>query len=85
MPDRSTARPATLSVFGFASGWAVAVFIVRVLTLPLGFLFGRTSNWTIAEGGLVWYLSRSLLWALIAALAATVAAIVHNEFIKRSL
>lgn len=86
MPERQMGRAAPLSVFGFALGWAAATFILRLALIPLGFLFGRTTNWLLAEGGnTFWYVSRSLLWALIAAVAAAIAAVIHNEFIKRSL
>lgn len=86
MPERHTGHAAPLSVFGFSLGWAVATFILRLALIPMGFLFGRTTNWLLAEGGnTFWFVSRSLLWALVAAIAAAIAAVVHNEFIKRSL
>jgi len=76
----------TINVLGLSVGAAVATLAVRLLLLPVGFMLGRTSNWLMGEGGnLVWYASRSLLWAAVAALAATIVAVVHNEFVRRRI
>lgn len=76
----------TINVLGLSVGAALATLAVRIVLLPVGFLLGRTSNWLMGEGGnLVWYASHSLFWAAIAALAATIVAVVHNEFVRRRI
>ncbi len=83
MERKRDSRQATLSVFGFALGCALAGFILRLLLIPTG-LVGRTSNVMILEGDIGGYIARALLFALFAGVAGAVIAFIHNEFAKRS-
>ena len=76
-------RDSRLSVLGFAIGCALAGFILRLLLVPSG-LVGRTSNIMILEGDFGGYIVRALLFALLAGIAGTIIALIHNEFAKRS-
>lgn len=84
MPTSSPSHPNVLSVFGFALGWGVAILIVRLLLMPIVFLLNHTSNWMLMEGGsLASYLGNSVIWALTGGVASGIAAIIHNEMVKR--
>jgi|GEM_PF-2376364 len=83
---RPPQRPGLLSVFGLALGCGTAILIVRLLLMPVVFSLSHTSNWMLTEGGtLAFYLSRTVVWALIGAAAAALTAMIHNEFVRRSL
>ena len=76
-------RFATINIFGFAAGCAVAGFILRLLLIPTGLVGGR-SNVMILEGDVVGYIVRALAFAFFAGIAGSVIAFIHNEFVKRS-
>jgi hypothetical protein len=75
-------RQATLNVFGFALGYAVAGFVVRLLLIPTD-LGGRTNTLMISEGDIGSYVIRALLFAFFAGIAGAIVAVIHNEFAKR--
>ena len=85
MARRDAAETALLSVLGLAVGCAIAALVIRTLLLPIEFLLNRTANLLTAEGGLAWYVSRTLVWAIVAGLVGAIVGAIHNEFIKRHL
>ena len=85
MPPKTSQATALLHVAGLSIGMALAAVVVRALFLPFEFLVSGQASVLAAEGGFVWYLSRTLVWAVVAGLAGAVVGVVHNEFVKRRL
>ena len=85
MPASPQRYAANLHVLGFSVGCALAAVVVRALLLPFEFLLSRQASVLAAEGGLVWYVSRTVVWAVVAAVLGAIVAVVHNEFVRRRL